>query len=202
METWSPRNRLSRITEKQVFSQVSCFLLSFHFRYPIYLSIYHCQTILSSLWMLGLYIFKKATLYGRGMGIRNEDPDFPNCCLIQSALAPQCMHRRYISIISNVNGICLGFSSIDEYSQLLPLKGRKIEGKRRRGWQRMRWLDSIMDSMDMNLKKLWGNSEGQGSLVCCSPWSSKETAGLSDWITSCSQFFGLPSEFKLGQPLV
>ena len=31
---------------------------------------------------------------------------------------------------------------------------RKIEGKRRRGWQRMRWLDSVSDSMDMNLSKL------------------------------------------------
>ena len=30
---------------------------------------------------------------------------------------------------------------------------RKTEGKRRRGWQRMRWLDSITDSMDMNLRK-------------------------------------------------
>ena len=43
----------------------------------------------------------------------------------------------------------------------------KIEGRRRRGQLRMSWLDGITDSMDMNLSKPQGDSEGQGCLLCC-----------------------------------
>ena len=58
----------------------------------------------------------------------------------------------------------------------------KTESKRRREWQRMRWLDVITDSRDMSLSKLLGDSEGQGSLdsggqgslACCNPWAYKE----------------------------
>ena len=39
----------------------------------------------------------------------------------------------------------------------------KTEGKRRRGWQRMRWLDSVTDSMDMNVNKLWEIVKDRGA---------------------------------------
>ena len=49
----------------------------------------------------------------------------------------------------------------------------KTEG-RRRGQQRMRWLDGITDSVDM-VEQTPGNSEGQGYRACCGPWHRKES---------------------------
>ena len=60
----------------------------------------------------------------------------------------------------------------DSFEKTLMLE--KIEG-RRRGQQRMRWLDGITDSMEKHeFEQTLGDSEEQESLVCCSPWGRKE----------------------------
>ena len=51
----------------------------------------------------------------------------------------------------------------------------KIEGRRRRGRQRMRRLDGITDSMAVGLEQAPGVGDGHGGLACCSLWGHKES---------------------------
>ena len=50
-----------------------------------------------------------------------------------------------------------------------------IGGRRRRGRQRMRWLDAITNLIDMSLSELRGVGDGQGGLACCDSWGCKES---------------------------
>ena len=62
--------------------------------------------------------------------------------------------------------------SVDSLEKTLMLGG--IGGRRRRGRQRMRWLDGITDLMNLSLSRL-GVGDGQGGLVCCDSWGRKES---------------------------
>ena len=67
---------------------------------------------------------------------------------------------------------------IDSLEKTLMLE--KIEGRRRGGWQRMRWLDSIIDTMDMSLSKLQETEEVRGARHALLLWVTKSQTQLSN----------------------
>ena len=57
----------------------------------------------------------------------------------------------------------------------------KIEGSRRRGRQRMRWLDGITNAMDLSLSKTPRVGDGRRGLACCRPWDHKDS-DTTEWL--------------------
>ena len=99
-------------------------------------------------------------------------------------------------LILNLKLQCFGLTGrADSFEKTLTLG--KIEGKRRRGWQRMRWLDGITDSMDMSLSKLRELVMDREAWRAAVHGVAKNWTRLSDW-TELINYISNFSHFSAG----
>ena len=109
-----------------------------------------------------------------------------NQSILKEINAEYSLERLMLKLKLQYSGHLMGRANSLEKTLLLG----KIEDKRKRGWQRMRrtWFSGH------EFEQTLGDSEGQGSLACCSPWDHKEsdTTEWLNWIElNCYTFFKL-----------
>ena len=126
-------------------------------------------------------------IYKEGWALKNWWFWIELCCWKRLLRVPWTARRSNLSILKQINpeysleGLVL-MLKFQYFSHLMwradslenTLMLRKTEGKRRKGRQRMRWLDSITKLNGHEFKQTLGDKGGQRNLVCCSPWGQKE----------------------------
>ena len=130
-------------------------------------------TLLTKVRLVKVMVFP-VVLYGCESWIKKKADAFKLWCWRRLLRVPWTARRSNHSILKEINpeysleGLILKLQYFghliqraDSLQKTLML-GR-IEGKRRRGWQRMTWLDSITSSMDMSLRKLWDIVQDRGA---------------------------------------